>query len=252
LFVGLLLAGLLLPVGLATAQPQLAVEPDTVVFSEQGAIEEEIRLWNAGTDTLRIDSLRFSTQTAHGWLLNLVRPDTSYGLFYAFGELASPPEFPDISLSPNDTLLIDFIGLDPCLVCGSAATKSSPSATGDTLFVYSNEERHNPYLVSIDLSFYVSADPPEVPLSPLSLHVYPNPSASEFTIEVTAERAGLHELGLYNVLGQRLSQRQRWLTRGQSWEVHWPEVPQHLPSGTYFIRLTDGSLFTTKPLTFTQ
>src|SRR5690606_27061807 len=107
--------------------PRLVVEPDTLFFSNQEGAENEVRLWNEGNDSLRIDSLSFSTFTASGWGLNLVSPDSTYSLFYAFGELEASTGFPTIMLS-SDTLGIEFVAFDGCLICSSFTSKSSSSA----------------------------------------------------------------------------------------------------------------------------
>jgi len=235
----------------STAQPRLAVEPDTLFYSNQPGADNTLHLWNEGSDTLRIDSLRFSTFTAHGWVLRLVTSDSVYNLDYAFGELDRGFEFPAVALSSQDTAHVDIIAFGSCLLCGDTAPKHSVQEIRDTLFVYSNNEQLTSYMVPIDFARYVAVNQPDV-LPPLSLEVYPNPSHRQATVRVVAERAGRYAVTLYDVLGQRLAQEHAWLAPGQAWELRWPGAGRLVPGGTYFARLTDGRVYTTKTLTLTR
>lgn len=85
-----LLAGLVWTSAPLAAQPLLTVEPDTLFFITSE--DNEVLVWNAGTDTLHVDSLRFTRRSGWGsWDVQMTTPDDEYSLQYLKGELYPPP-----------------------------------------------------------------------------------------------------------------------------------------------------------------
>jgi len=230
---------LLLPLDVH-AQPRLATDTDTLFFGNRPGAVNALRLWNATSDTLRIDSLRFSTQTAHGWFLKLSRPvpDTTYRLDYAFGLLQNPLVFPNIRLTSGDTLRLSLTAFDSCLVCGGKRT-----GRGDTLYIYSNDPLANPKAIPVDFTFYVSVEANETP-PPLAFQIYPNPAASRATVDLDLSGSPFVRVVLYDVLGRSVRQLHAGLVSGpMTVDV------SGLPGGVYFVRVEGGQTVLTRKLT---
>jgi len=108
-------------------------------------------------------------------------------------------------------------------------------------------ERGRVVILSGDTSYVVpvGAARPELP-DALSLSVYPNPFNSSTMLEINSPRfTGTVELGIYNVLGQRVHADQVALSASVT------RVHLYLPalsSGNYFLRLVSPSEFVTTPL----
>ncbi|NNE47816.1 MAG: T9SS type A sorting domain-containing protein [Rhodothermales bacterium] len=197
------LAVLLLPL-CGTAQPVINVVPSPVLFGNRPGAENYTEIINRGNESLTIDSLRFGITFPYGWVLDLVLPDTTFDVSFAFGVLDYPHPFPDISIAAGDTATVRLIGWDPCLVCKASDHFARPVL--DTPFVFSNDPVVSSVAVPIDFTFYVGVDPTTDPRGRSTLVVFPNPAASIITIHVPSIFTGQTRIKVFDLVGRMVGQ----------------------------------------------
>ncbi len=198
----------------------LTVSPDTLFYPT----EDTVIITNETSVTVAFDSVVVSFYAASGYYVSLTLPDTTFA-----GEYLIEPE-PGIvammDLAPGETATFRIGGFDPCVICDGGSGFGA-----DTLLVYSGGTS-TPDTSVIDLSNYVSSEPPAVAPSRLRLSAFPNPAAEAVTLTVEGAGAGRLTLDVFDVLGRRVGGLN--LRGGEGGAV--PLDVRALPAGVYFAR----------------
>ena len=229
----------IVPVSLATAQPALVIEPDSLILVEN----TELFVTNTSAHVVRVDSIKFSEHPfASGWTIDIEVADTSLqGLYFIFGQLyecvgnTEPCDlFPkDLIVNPSETMSIRVSGFDWCVACKREDVQETRYL--DTLFIYTDEHNVGPYQVVLDhTDFMVSVESPPVTQN-ASVDVYPSPASSAATVDVRFDEPLAASITAIDILG-----RHRQLITGNAGvsDRHAIQVTVgDWPPGLYMIRV---------------
>lgn len=118
---------------------------------------------------------------------------------------------------------------------GDTFTGTIPAQTVSTIY-YLIEAMDDEWISEYTGSYSITTGIND-PASFVSVHIYPNPSNGQFTIELNAQKAGKFDLEIVNVLGQVIYQKQIDQDGTHKDMIDISDKAK----GLYYIRITDGT-----------
>ena len=250
------------------AQSLLQVVPDTVVFkpSTSGYLPPQ-PVWfiNTGQEVILIDSLWINRNAGGAYVFYIFYPDTIVQIILS----PDPDVLPHL---PSPIIYLEILPMDTINVCieyfDFVITKFPTSLNNndfdcasifsskenvtfsseriiDTLWIYQRLPVQDTLLLFLDVTEAGSVGVEENARSEATLQAYPQPFREQVRLALSARRAGLYEVVIWDVLGREQARWRYRMVPGARREWSWRAGA----SGVYLVGIfRDGRLLTFQTL----
>lgn len=229
--------------------PVIDFEPDTLFFPNITE-SDSILVLNHGEGILFIDSIKTAKQ--FGWETYVLAPVDTFWiqiLFYVYHK--DMYSHLPIKISPGDSALFVFLAPDLCPVCGLS---SNARPFVDSLYFFSNDTLHNPYIIFAHgegVPSNISNNQHNIVENFILEQNFPNPFNPLTTIRFKIPTVSSVQFSIFDLRGKFIRIVTEKMYSAGAHSVVWDgrnQNGQKVATGLYFYKMTAGETIISRKL----